>query len=90
MRDGVMVDDMRQCFILLKIGAKSFGTGIQDICKISVSNFGTIRWLLRLKIIQKQEFVCLRADFQIIALSCLSALFFVSLYYVALRGSFFV
>ena len=64
MHDSIMADDVRKCFILLKIGAKSFGIGIQDICKVSVSNFGTIRWLLRLKIVQKQEFVCLRADFQ--------------------------
>ena len=26
-------------FILPKIGAKSFGIGIQDICKVSVRNF---------------------------------------------------
>ena len=64
MRDGVMADDARKCFILPKIGAKSFGIGIQDICKVSVSNSGTIRWLLRLEIIQKQEFVSLRAGFQ--------------------------
>ena len=47
MRDGVMADDARKCFILPKIRAKSFGIGIQDICKVSVSNSGTIRWLLR-------------------------------------------
>ena len=62
MRGRLMADNARKCFIFPKIGAKSFGIGIQDIFKISVSNFGTIRWLLRLKIIQKQEFVCERAD----------------------------
>ena len=57
-----MADNARKCFILPKIGAKSFGIGIQDICMVSLSNFGTIQWLLRLKIIQKQEFVCVCAD----------------------------
>ena len=31
-----MADNARKCFILPKIGAKSFGIGIQDICKVSV------------------------------------------------------
>ena len=52
-----MAEDARKCFILPKIGAKSFGIGIQDICKVSVSNSGIIRWLLRLKLIQKQELI---------------------------------
>ena len=56
------MDNARKFFILPKIGAKSFGIGIQDISKVSVGNFGTIRWLLMLKIIQKQEFVCVCAD----------------------------
>ena len=59
---SLMADNARKCFILPKSGAKSFGIGIQDTCKVSVSNFGAIRWLLRLKIIQKQEFVRVRAD----------------------------
>ena len=58
---ALMADNARKCFILPKFGAKSFRIGIKDICKVSVSNFGTIRCLLRLKIIQKQEFVCVRA-----------------------------
>ena len=37
MRKGVMVDVAEKSFILPKIGAKSFGIGIQDICKVSVS-----------------------------------------------------
>ena len=37
-----MADNPRKCFILPKIGAKSLGIGIQDICKVSVSNSGTI------------------------------------------------
>ena len=34
-----MADNARKCFILPKIGAKSFGIGNQDICNVSVSNF---------------------------------------------------
>ena len=34
-----MADNARECFILPKIGAKSFGIGNKDICKVSVSNF---------------------------------------------------
>ena len=45
-----MADIVKKCFILPKIGAKSFGIGSLDICKVRVSNFGTIRWLLRLKL----------------------------------------
>ena len=37
MRKGVMADVAEKSFILPKIGAKSFGIGIQDICKVSVS-----------------------------------------------------
>ncbi len=37
-------------FNFAKNWAKSFGNGIQDICKASVSIFGTIRWLVRLKL----------------------------------------
>ena len=35
---------------LLKIGAKSFGDGIQDICKDTKSNLGPFCWLLRMSV----------------------------------------
>ena len=37
MQKGVMADVAEKSSILPKIGAKSFGIGIQDICKVSVS-----------------------------------------------------
>ena len=38
MQTTVMAVAIREMFILLKIGAKSFGDGIQDICKDTESN----------------------------------------------------
>ena len=82
-----MVDIMKKCFILPKIGVKSFGIGIQDICKVSVSNFGTIRWLLRLKFYRDKSLfaICAVAHIEyIISLSspchaCLLCFLFCSL-----------
>ena len=41
--------------------AKSFGNGTQDICKANVSNFGTIRWLVRLKLSRNKSLFAIRA-----------------------------
>ena len=58
---AVMADIAKKCSILPRIGAKSFGNGIQDICKVSVSKFGTIRWLLRLKLSRNKSLFAIRA-----------------------------
>jgi len=42
MQATVMVVAVGEMFYLLKIGAKSFGDGSQDICKDAESNMGPV------------------------------------------------
>ena len=87
-----MADVAEKSFILPKIGAKCFGIGIQDICKVSVSYLEPFAEKLF-----KTSFVCVPCQKPKLNklsachhLVMLSALFYVSLFYVVLRGHFSV
>ena len=48
MQATVMAVDIGEMSISSKIGTKSLGDGIQDICKDTESSLGPFCWLLRL------------------------------------------
>ena len=77
----------RRNVYLLKIGTKIFGDGSQDIYKDTEGNFGTICWLLRLKLSRSFIIFCFCAQRQAVNnywFVMLSALFFFrSLFYPA-------